>query len=53
MEGATSKYFAAQGAFRLGKNMTPGSYVLQVMVTDTLAPEKYQRAMQWVEFEVK
>ena len=53
MEGATSKYFAAQGAFRLGKNMTPGSYVLQVMVTDTLAPEKHQRAMQWVEFEVK
>lgn len=48
-----SKYLAVQGAFRLSKHMEPGSYVLQLLVTDDLAPQKYKTATQWVDFEVK
>ena len=48
-----SKYLAVQGAFRLGKHMEPGLYVLQLLVTDDLAPQKYNTATQWVDFEVK
>ena len=42
----------ASGALQLGSDMKPGSYVLQVIVTDPLAKEKYQTATQWIDFEV-
>jgi hypothetical protein len=32
--------------------MEPGSYVLQLFVTDDLAPQKYKTATQWIDFEV-
>jgi VWFA-related protein len=38
--------------FRINSGLTPGEYVLQVVVTDTLAPEKARTATQWVDFEV-
>jgi VWFA-related protein len=41
------------GAMRLGAGMKPGDYVLQVIVTDKLAKEKYQTASQWMDFEVQ
>ena len=30
----------------------PGEYVLQVIVTDQLAPEKRRTATQWIDFEI-
>jgi hypothetical protein len=32
--------------------LRPGEYVLQVVVTDLLAPEKRRTATQWIDFEV-
>jgi hypothetical protein len=40
------------GAIQLGSVMPPGEYVLQVIVTDPLAKEKYRVASQWIDFEV-
>jgi len=33
--------------------MKPGDYVLQVIVTDKIAEEKYNVASQWMDFEVR
>jgi VWFA-related protein len=32
--------------------LQPGEYVLQVVVTDALAPEKRRTATQWIDFEI-
>lgn len=40
------------GALAIGKTMTPGDYILQVVVTDKLAKTKSQIATQFVQFEV-
>jgi hypothetical protein len=32
--------------------MTPGDYVLQVIVSDLLAGEKYATTSQWVDFQI-
>ncbi|HEY6186929.1 MAG TPA: VWA domain-containing protein [Pyrinomonadaceae bacterium] len=40
------------GALKLGTDMTPGEYALQVIVTDPLAKEKYRTATQWIDFEI-
>lgn len=37
---------------QLGSSMTRGEYILQIVVTDPLAKEKYQTAAQWIDFEV-
>ena len=37
---------------QLGTEMTPGEYVLQIIVEDHLAKEKERRATQWIDFEV-
>jgi len=36
----------------LGTALTPGEYVLQVVVTDSLAKGKYRTATQWIDFEM-
>ena len=41
----------AGGALRFGPEMTPGDYVLQVNVTDTLA-KKERTATQWIDFQI-
>ena len=46
------KRLAAAGRLRLGPELKPGSYLLQVTVTDTLAPEKQRVATQWMDFEI-
>jgi VWFA-related protein len=46
------KRLTAGGAVQLGSQMAPGEYILQVLVTDTLAKEKYQVASQWIDFDV-
>jgi len=40
------------GALKLGAELIPGEYVLQLTVTDPLADEKHQVAAQWIDFEV-
>ncbi|MCU1235211.1 MAG: hypothetical protein JWP63_3178, partial [Candidatus Solibacter sp.] len=41
------------GRMQLGGKITPGDYVLQVIVTDKLAKEKYRVATQSMDFEIK
>ena len=40
------------GALRLGVELIPGEYVLQVIVTDQLANEKHRIATQSIDFEI-
>jgi len=42
----------AIGAIRLGTDMTPGDYVIQIVVTDGLADQKHRVATQWMDFQV-
>jgi hypothetical protein len=42
----------ATGRLRLGGELTPGDYVLQVVVTDALAERKEQQATQWIDFKI-
>ena len=46
------KRLAAGGGLQLGTDMTPGEYVLQLIVTDPLAKDKYRTATQWIDFEI-
>ncbi len=46
------KHIRAVGQLRLGPELTAGEYVLQVIVTDKLAKEKYRTATQWMDFEL-
>ncbi len=50
---ADAARLTAFGRLRLGANLTPGEYVLQVVVTDTLAKEKNRVTAQWIDFEIK
>jgi VWFA-related protein len=43
---------SAESMIHLGADMTPGEYVLQVIVTDLLADEKHRTATQWLDFEI-
>ena len=45
-------HLKATGAVAIGEKMVPGDYILQIIVTDTLAKTKQQIATQFVEFEV-
>ena len=40
------------GELRLGTGMPSGEYVLQVTVTDKLAPREHSTASQWIDFEI-
>lgn len=42
----------ASGALSLGGKMLPGDYILQVIVTDNLAPQNRRIATQYIQFEV-
>jgi hypothetical protein len=46
------KRLTAGGALQLGADMTPGEYILQIIVTDPLAKDKYRTATQWIDFEI-
>ena len=43
----------AVGALSFSQKMTPGDYVLQIIVTDNLGKEKHNIATQFVQFEVE
>ena len=47
-----AKRLLAGAALQLGTDMTPGEYILQIIVTDPLAKEKYRVANQWIDFEI-
>jgi VWFA-related protein len=42
----------AAGVIRLESKFEPGAYYLQLVVTDTLAKEKQEQAIQWIDFEI-
>src|SRR5262249_14162251 len=42
----------AAAKIKLGTDMAPGEYVLQVIITDRLAKEKYSSMSQWIDFEI-
>lgn len=46
------KRLMVTGAIQLGSNLTPGEYVLQVVVTDMLSNQKNRLATQWIDFEI-
>ena len=47
------KNLVAGGAMKLATGMEPGDYVLQVIVTDKLAKDKYATTAQSMDFELK
>jgi hypothetical protein len=46
------KHIPAAGRLRLGDDLSTGEYMIQVIVTDKLAKEKYRVATQWMDFEI-
>ena len=46
------KRLTAIGRLTLGPELTPGDDLLQVVVTDLLAPEGRRTATQWMDFEI-
>jgi VWFA-related protein len=46
------KNLSVGGRMRLSPNAAPGEYVLQIVVADALAKEKYRTAAQWMDFEI-
>lgn len=51
-EQADPKRLGGGGAIQLGTSLTPGEYVLQIVVSDLLAKEKHRLATQWMDFEI-
>lgn len=41
------------GSMALGKTARPGDHILQIVITDTLAKEKYRTISQWMDFEIE
>ena len=46
------QHFVDGGVLRLGTALTPGEYLMQVVVTDLLAGKKNAQTSQWIDFEV-
>jgi hypothetical protein len=49
---ADVKRLDAGGRLRIGPDLVPGQYVLQVVATDTLAKGRNRTASQWIDFEI-
>ncbi len=47
-----TRQIPAYGVLQLAGRMQPGEYVLQIIVKDRLAKEKYSVASQWIDIEV-
>lgn len=50
--GTDAKKIGVSGSVNFGGQMTAGEYVLQLVVTDNAAKEKYKSAAQFVQFEI-
>ena len=48
-----AKRVVAMGHLQLGQNLTPGDYILQVIVTDVSGKNKQRVASQWIPFEIE
>ncbi len=46
------KRITVVGGVRLGADLIPGEYVLQITATDPLADEKHRVTTQWIDFEI-
>ena len=46
------KRLGAAGRVRIGPELTPGQYLLQVTVNDALTPGRAGTATQWIDFEI-
>jgi hypothetical protein len=46
------KRLISGGRIKLGTDLTPGEYVLQVIIKDMLADEKHRTVTQWMDFEI-
>ena len=46
------KRLVGAGVVRMGSQMIPGEYVIQIVVTDLLAKQKENVTSQWVDFDV-
>ena len=46
------KRLMGAGRLRLGPEMIPGEYIVEITVTDALAPKAVRTAMQWTDFEI-
>jgi len=46
------KRLISGGTIKLGMDLAPGEYVLQVIVKDMLADEKHRTVTQWMDFEI-
>jgi hypothetical protein len=49
----SSGRLVAGGHMTLSQGVAPGEYVLQVLLTDKQAKQKYQIASQWIDFEIR
>ena len=47
-----TKRLNAAGRLRIGSELLPGQYALQVIVTDMLATGANRTATQWIDFEI-
>jgi hypothetical protein len=43
---------SAASSIRIGPELSPGEYALQVIVTDLAQPAKPIQASQWIDFEI-
>ncbi len=46
------KRLVSGGAIKLGTDLVPGEYVLQIIIKDMLADEKHRTVTQWMDFEI-
>jgi len=46
------KRLVSGGSIKLGTDLVPGEYVLQIIVKDMLADEKHRTVTQWMDFEM-
>lgn len=49
---ANAKRISTGGRLRMGPDLTPGDYVLHVVVKNTRDPKKPRVASQWIDFEI-
>jgi hypothetical protein len=47
------KRLPVTGRLLLGRDLPPGEYFLQLIVTDALAQKKHNLAAQWTDFEIR
>jgi hypothetical protein len=47
------KRLMGAGRIRLGPDLIPGEYIVEITVTDALAPKALGTATQWTDFEIR